>query len=69
MSRLGFMYQDEQRDSTSLDEIQQASFLPGISIEGIFTHFSNADEPGDAYQFTLKQFNLFNSAVRNLKMR
>ena len=42
MSRIGFLYQDKDRDRASIDEMQRASQLPGIIPEGIFTHFSVA---------------------------
>lgn len=39
MSRIGF-----QADEQSIDEIIKIKALPGIVLEGIFTHFARADE-------------------------
>jgi alanine racemase len=39
MSRIGF-----QADDKALDEIIKINALPGIILEGIFTHFARADE-------------------------
>lgn len=39
MSRLGFLVTEE-----SVDEIEKISKLPGIVMEGLFTHFAKADE-------------------------
>jgi len=45
--------------------VKQISKLPNIFIEGIFTHFSKADDPSS--DFTLKQFDLFNRVLSELK--
>lgn len=39
MSRLGFLVCEE-----SIDEIKKISKLPGVKMEGLFTHFAKADE-------------------------
>ena len=39
MSRLGFLVSEE-----SVNEIEKISRLPGIEMEGLFTHFAKADE-------------------------
>ncbi|MBR2528182.1 MAG: alanine racemase [Blautia sp.] len=39
MSRIGFDYH-----SPAMEEIRQISALPGLEIEGMFTHFARADE-------------------------
>ena len=39
MSRLGFLVTEE-----SVNEIEKISNLPGIELEGLFTHFAKADE-------------------------
>ena len=49
MSRLGFQITEE-----SVDEISQIAKLPGIVMEGLFTHFAKADEIDKSY--TEKQF-------------
>lgn len=49
MSRLGFSATEE-----SVSEIEAIAKLPGIELEGLFTHFTKADETDKA--FTEKQF-------------
>ena len=39
MSRIGFIPSEE-----SLDTVEKISELPGLEVEGIFTHFARADE-------------------------
>lgn len=39
MSRIGFIPSEE-----SLDTVEKISKLPGLEVEGIFTHFARADE-------------------------
>lgn len=52
MSRLGFPVNDE-----SVEVIAAIAKLPGIELEGLFTHFARADEMDKA--FTEKQFEGF----------
>lgn len=52
MSRLGFSVTDE-----SVEDIAAIAKLPGIELEGLFTHFAKADEMDKA--FTEKQFEGF----------
>lgn len=59
MSRLGYLCEDGLFD-TGVSGIVDACSLPGLSAEGIFTHFAVSDEPGDfAKQYTEHQFDLF----------
>ena len=62
MSRIG--YQVTQEDA---DEIAQIAELPHIMIEGIFTHFSRADECDKT--FTNMQIRNFKKMVQMLKER
>lgn len=66
MSRIGFVYHDSVEDSSVIDEIAEICSLPGISPEGIFTHFSCADNT-DGELFTRLQYELFCTAVDSLK--
>ncbi len=59
MSRIGF-----PAGYAAVKDIVTISRLPGIVIEGVFTHFSTADEE-DA-QFTHKQFEQFESILDEL---
>lgn len=57
MGRLGFT-----RDDKCLDILQRISLLPGICIEGIYTHFATADgysERGDAISYHHVQLQRF----------
>lgn len=59
MTRVGY-----NTDINSLNEILNISKLPGIEIEGIFTHFASADEKDSSY--TLMQFDFFMSVLKTL---
>lgn len=62
MSRIGFF-----PDEKSADIVKKISKLPNIEIEGVFTHFSTADEKDK--EFTKLQFNRFNNFLHLLKER
>lgn len=64
MGRIGFLPTEE-----SLDEIEAILNLPGIAFEGLFSHFSTADEADKAYsqeQFRRYKFFKDGLAVRGL---
>ena len=44
MSRLGFQIHED-----SVDAIEEISKMPGLKLEGMFTHFAKADETDKAY--------------------
>ncbi len=59
MSRLGYICEGEHF-THGVEGIVRACQLPGLMVEGIFTHFAVADEPGEeAKEYTRKQFDLF----------
>lgn len=60
MSRLGFQTGEE-----SVEVIERISHLPGIEIEGIFTHFAKADELDKS--FTKRQMEEFLWMTKRLK--
>ncbi len=62
MSRIGFQVTEQ-----SADEIAQIAALPNIIIEGIFTHFSKADETDKT--FTRKQADTYEQMLTWLKNR
>lgn len=66
MSRIGFMYQDIQRDGNSIEQIKTACSLPNLEPEGIFTHFALSDEGEEGKTATLHQFECFSTAVNQL---
>lgn len=62
MSRIGFQVTEQ-----SADEIAQIAKLPNIMIEGIFTHFSKADETDKT--FTKKQADAYDQMIAWLEER
>ena len=62
MSRIGFQVTEQ-----SADEIAQIAKLPNIMIEGIFTHFSKADETDKT--FTKKQADAYDQMITWLEER
>jgi alanine racemase len=69
MTRVGFFYQNAERDGASLDEIERACRLPGLRTEGVFTHFASADEGEGGRDYTLMQFACFTGAIEKLEKR
>ncbi len=63
MSRIGFLAEDYN----TIDEILKISQLPGIEIEGLFSHLAVADEDADDY--TQGQFKRFMAVVQSLEER
>ena len=66
MSRLGFFYQDFNRDEKAVDEIARVCNMQGLVPEGIFTHFSVADEGDKGNSFTMRQYGLFKELIETL---
>lgn len=62
MSRIGYQVTEE-----SADEIAEIAALPGIEIEGMFTHFAKADEKDKS--FTCEQIAQYRKMVRMLEER
>ncbi len=60
MGRIGFLASPE-----SIAEIKKIAELPFINLEGIFTHFSTADEKEDTY--TKEQWSIFNGFLNELQ--
>ncbi|MGS0765433.1 alanine racemase [Syntrophomonas curvata] len=62
MGRIGFLPDEE-----SLDQVQEIAALPGVQIEGIFTHFAEADVENS--DFTRQQLGVFTEFIRELEDR
>ncbi len=62
MNRVGFL-----SGENSVEEILRIAQMPGIAIEGIFSHFAVADTPDD--EFTRKQFRTFMETVDKLEKK
>lgn len=60
MNRIGFL-----PNETSIESIIDIAKLPNIEVEGIYTHFSNADETDKSY--TKKQFENFKWTIDRLE--
>lgn len=69
MSRIGLMCQHFARDAYSIDEAEQICRYEGLVPQGIFTHFSVADEGQAGKSFTLQQFASFMHVVEALEKR
>lgn len=67
MSRLGFYFQDINRDEAAVAQVKEACTLPGLIPEGIFTHFAVADEGPAGDAFTMRQFGCFKEMVEALQ--
>ena len=61
MGRIGFKCTNNE-----LDDIASICSMPGLSHEGIFTHFASADEGYDGREYTLKQFDSFMNSIEYL---
>ncbi len=69
MSRIGFLFQNINNHSHSIDTIEKVCNLKNIHAEGIFTHFARADEDGVAINATNLQYNNFIYIIKALKKR
>jgi len=69
MSRIGFLCTgDNAKDG--IDGIERACRLPGLDVEGIFTHFAVSDESGEENEtYTRKQFSCFMRAIESLEKK
>lgn len=69
MSRLGFQC-DESHFEQSLEAICRVCRLPGLDVEGAFTHFSVSDEDSESSRdYTLLQHERFETMLRRLAER
>lgn len=66
MSRLGFRFQDIQRDEATVAVVENVCRLPGLFPEGIFTHFAVSDEGVEGDRFTMRQFGCFKEMIESL---
>ncbi len=66
MRRLGFCCYG---DSFELDSIERTYRLPALIMEGIFTHFSSADEGDGGMDYTRRQFECFMSVIEQMERR
>lgn len=64
MSRIGFLC-DKKNEEKTINEIKKIAALPNLMIDGIFTHFSCADEEDSEY--TNMQFGRFMNICSRLE--
>lgn len=69
MSRLGFSFQDADRDAAAVEAVAAACALPGLRAQGIFTHFAVSDGGDQGRAFTLLQFQCFQTMIARLEQR
>ncbi|MDO4199231.1 MAG: alanine racemase [Clostridia bacterium] len=69
MSRIGFFAQNEESRKKSIEEILEINDMPEIEIEGMFTHFSVADDITNNEEYTTYQINNFKSMIGDLEAR
>lgn len=66
MSRLGFFWSGRDDNGKVLDELCGLFSLPGLRVDGMFTHFSDAD---GSEEYTMEQFTRFLDARDALEAR
>ena len=66
MSRLGFFWSGSEDNAAVLDQLCELFSLPGLKVEGMLTHFADADG-SEAY--TMDQFTRFLDARKALETR
>lgn len=67
MSRLGYLCNGDYF-STGVEGILEALKLPGLTAEGVFTHFSMADEDDEeSTEYTDHQFELFCNVIEEVE--
>lgn len=68
MGRFGFLYgYSKECNIKTISDIEKISTLDGIEIEGIFTHFPNADDKDET--LTKEQFGKFLSVIKELSIK
>jgi alanine racemase len=68
MGRIGFLYNYSiEKDEETISAIEKISKFEGIEIEGIFTHFPNADDKD--ISLTENHFSLFKDLIEKLENR
>jgi len=64
MGRIGFRCVEED-----LEQASEVCSMPGLKVEGIFTHFASADEGEGGKEYTFGQFNKFMNSIKYLEAR
>lgn len=69
MSRLGLFCHDKEQANCAVTAAQRICQLPNLDCEGVFTHFSVADDGEDGEEFTRTQFENFMYVIDQLEKR
>lgn len=67
MGRIGFRAMDEQSLEQCIREIQQIHTLSHLKIEGVFTHFAEADAGNSGNDYTKFQYHFFEQVKNAMK--
>ena len=68
MSRLGFLFQDKNRDTKIFDELKNLGKIKEFKVSGIFTHFLGSDENNErCKKITIEQIENFSYIVNFAK--
>ena len=68
MGRLGFSFNEFSADiSDALRTVRSVASLPGVELEGLYTHFASADAAEEETAFCLTQFDSFSRLIRILE--
>lgn len=67
MARIGFVVRPEHSDG--IDAVARAATLPGLRVEGIFTHFADANSGAVGDEYTQLQAACFMEAIDALERR
>ena len=69
MSRVGFLCQGDHF-AQAVSDITETCMLPGLEVEGIFTHFAVSDEPDpESVAYTQGQLDLFRRTIAAVEQR
>lgn len=67
MSRIGLLCQEKEQCPLAAKEALRICRLPGIQVQGAFTHFAVADEAEDGREATQKQYDCFMTVIGLLR--
>ena len=67
MSRLGLYCHTLEDVARTAEDVARIAALPGLKVEGIFTHFAESDAPQS--DFTRRQFAVFSALLAELERR
>lgn len=65
MSRFGFYLHKPEQTELVFNELKQVRQLDYVSLEGVYTHFADADN--EQSDFSIKQFDLFGELLQKCK--